>query len=403
MKILFINTGPWGTGSFTAIKGLSKNLLRLGYDVKIFFPDAGLQSEDLNEYYHQPDLYHIWQFPIGNANIVLPTFPLMLTDPHPRNPEPLYFNHLKSEALQFYLQSLRLELSTLIESFKPDVIECHHIWYASWILHTMNQSYLVTAHHSDQLGFRYDTRVRPYAIASAQAAKKIFVISEFVKEEVMELYNISESRIVLSKNGFDKEIFRARVIDKHQKLSKLDISVNPEATFISFAGKISLNKGIDILLKANKLLPSTLNIHFIVMGAGSIEPILKFMTPGSYSLKNIHFVGHQTPESVAEIHNISKVSIMPSRSEGFGIACLEAMGCGLPVVVSKSGGPEEFAVGKIIDKEAPEQLAAAIEQLVNLPVKEYKKLSQKSLEIANQYTWENIVKIHTQVYDKIIS
>lgn len=36
MRILFINTGPWGTGSFTVIKGLSKQLIKSGHQVKIF-------------------------------------------------------------------------------------------------------------------------------------------------------------------------------------------------------------------------------------------------------------------------------------------------------------------------------------------------------------------------------
>jgi glycosyltransferase involved in cell wall biosynthesis len=51
------------------------------------------------------------------------------------------------------------------------------------------------------------------------------------------------------------------------------------------------------------------------------------------------------------------LGIMPSRSEGFGIACLESMACGLPMVVSRCGGPEHFAVGEIIDTESAKQLA----------------------------------------------
>ena len=42
MRILFVNTGPWGTGSFTVIKDLTKELLKFGHTVKILFP-AGRQ------------------------------------------------------------------------------------------------------------------------------------------------------------------------------------------------------------------------------------------------------------------------------------------------------------------------------------------------------------------------
>lgn len=56
MKILFINTGPWGTGSFTLVKCLTKELMKLDHQVKIFFPDANVESIDKEEYYSNPEL-----------------------------------------------------------------------------------------------------------------------------------------------------------------------------------------------------------------------------------------------------------------------------------------------------------------------------------------------------------
>lgn len=402
MKILFINTGPWGTGSFTAIKGLAKQLLIQGHEVKIFFPDSNLKTDDRLEYYQYPALYHIWRFPISNDATSLKTFPLMLTEPHPRNPCPILFNKLTESQMRLYIKSLQKELQHLIHSFNPDIIECHHIWYASWVLSQMELDYILTAHHSDQMGFRIDPNVQPYAIEGAQAAKIIFAISKSVKKEVMALYNIDESKIIISGNSYDETIFQKKIANKQEICDKHGLTIEPNATIINFAGKLSFNKGVDILLKANKLLDPALNIHFILMGAGEIDPLLAQLDDDSYSLDNIHFIGHQPPKNVAEIHNISKISLIPSRSEGFGVSCLEAMACGLPVVVTKSGGPENFAVGKIIKKNSPDKLAEAITYLLKLPAPAYYQLSRKALKAAKQFSASNIAQQHIQVYESIL-
>jgi len=402
MKILFINTGPWGTGSFTLIKCLAKELIKSGHEVKIFFPDANIESIDKEEYYSNPTLYYIWNFPLKTSLASIHTFPLMITDPHPRNPEAITFKALSDKQLYTYEHELHRQLSTLVHSFKPDVIECHHIWYPCWLLHQMGLNYIVTAHHSDQMGFRYDPKVQKKAIEAAKGAKKIIAISASVKKEVMELYDVDESKIVVLANGYDETVFKPKKVNREEILRQLGINIPSNARIINFAGKLSQTKGVDILLQANKLLDPNRNIHIIVMGAGEIKNILENMNINSYSLKNIHFVGHQPPERVADIHHISYLSVMPSRYEGFGISCLEAMGCGLPMVVSRCGGPENFAVGKIIDRESAQQLADGIMELLKISDIDYQKLCEKALRVAQGYSSLVIAQKHLSLFREVL-
>jgi len=81
MRILFTNTGSWGTGSFTVIEALTHEFLKMGHTVKIVFPDSGIKSKDKAHYYKNHELYDIWQFPIQKNNIRIPTFPF--NDPRP--------------------------------------------------------------------------------------------------------------------------------------------------------------------------------------------------------------------------------------------------------------------------------------------------------------------------------
>ncbi len=93
--------------------------------------------------------------------------------------------------------------------------------------------------------------------------------------------------------------------------------------------------------------------------------------------------------------------MLPSRSEGFGIAALEAMGCGTPLVVTRTGGPDKFAVGKVVDKENPEQLANAVLDILSLTNDEHSILCRAAYRKAHEFSWESIVEQRLELYDRV--
>lgn len=402
MKILFVNTGPWGTGSFTATWCLATRFLQKGHQVKIFFPDANLPSSDRQQYYDRTDLFDIWQFPITQNQITLPVFPLMIPDPNPRNLQGITFKSLTEAELNLYLTVLEQKLSRTVEQFQPDIIHCHHIWYPGSIISKMPFPYVVTAHHSDQMGFRYDERVRESAKICANGADRVIAISDLVQEEIKNLYGIAPQKISLLPNSFDDDIFQVRTLDKAEIFKKWNLPCDVNAPIVNFTGKLSLTKGMDLLLQANKLLPSELNIQILVLGTGKLDDLYPHMEKNSWSLKNMHFLGQQPPQTVAEIHNISDFSVMPSRSEGFGIAALEAMGCGLPVIATRCGGPEQFAVGRLIENESPKALADSIVELAQMPRKNRQALGLQALEKSREYSASVTADAHLDLYKNIL-
>jgi glycosyltransferase involved in cell wall biosynthesis len=401
MRILITNTGPWGSGSFTVVESIAKELIELGHQVKIFFPDSGVESADKDQYYSNP-LYKIWTFPLKKANVEILTVPLIIPDSLPRNPHCITFKELSDAQLKLYFDELKLQLQQVIKEFKPDVIECQHIWAMNYVVWQLGYPHITGAHMSDQMGFKYDPRMREIAKIGAKKSNYIFAISEHVKHELLTLYDIDAEKIVVMSNGFDRGVFKPKKVKRQEVLQQLGISIPDDAKLITFSGRILLRKGIDLILEANRLIDPKHNIHFLIFGEGKIEEELNIQDFAKYRFDNVHFLGHHSATTLAKGHNIAKLSAAPSRLEGFGIAVLEAMACGIPVIVAKDSGPESFAVGEIIDQNDSQQLAAAIIKIISMPENEYVNLCTLAQKTADTFSWKKITEVRLGYYEKLI-
>ncbi len=402
MRILFTNTGPWGTGSATVVDAISQEMMSQGHEVKIFFPDCHFESMDMEKYYGRPDVYHIWEFPIKRGNIELYTFPLIIPDPHPRNYRHAWtFRDLTDGQLGLYISEFKRQIRSIIESFKPDVIECQHLWAMDNAIMELGYIYLSVAHHSDQMGFIRDERMRPYAMRAAQSAEYVLAISDFVRDEVLEMYPVRPERVISTGNGYNQETFYPRKVNRGKLLADFNLDIPEHAPIVTFTGKISKTKGVDILLLANGIIQQHQEAHLLLFGAGELEDVLDEDKQHLYCLDNVHVMGHQLFETLAKFHSIASLSVLPSRSEGFGIAALEAMGCGTPLVVTQTGGPDKFAVGKIVEKENPEQLANAILNIISLPHDEHSALCRGASREARKFSWKSIVEQRLELYDRV--
>jgi glycosyltransferase involved in cell wall biosynthesis len=398
-KILITVTGSWGTGSFTQVKAAANYLLSLGHIVKVFFPDNKQPCIEDNYYYRNPDIYKIWQFPIEKDGVSLKQFPLMIPDPHPRNVGGITYLEMTKEQSHLFYSELEKELKTLIETFKPDTIISHHIWSMAYVINKLGYQYSCFAHFSDQLGFKYDKTIRKKATLAAKNAKNILCSSNFIRDEVINLYDVDETKVISLFPGYHDEVFHKMNVDKKALFESLKIENIPsKAKIFTFVGSISKTKGFDILLKANKKISEKENIYFIIFGGGDYREVMNSDEMDEYSTKNMFFMGHQPRDIIAKAHNIAKCLLLPSRWEGFGIASLEAMGCSIPVIASSTGGQKEFVVGEIIKKEDSDQLKEAILKIANMPLKEYEKLCSKALEKAKTLTWKKMMKMRLEYF-----
>lgn len=401
LRILITNTGDRGTGSGTVVEGIASALIGEGHDVRVFCPTAPLSTGERSRQYRLSRFYDEWRFPIVRNGVELYTFPLIIPDPHPRNfPKAWTFRDMNHEQLHLYMIEVQREVSLLLKRFRPHVVECQHIWAMDFAMKELGYPYITVAHFSDQMGFDFDTRMRSYAIEAAQGAKYIFAISQMVRQRVIDRYGVEPSKVIEMPNGFDQEVFRPRAVSRSSVLEQYDLRIPEDTPLVTFAGKLSRTKGIDILLKANRLIQKSRPVHFLLFGAGEWESVLPDCEH-SYSTANVHVLGHRPPEALARAHNVATCSVLPSRQEGFGLSCLEAMGCGTPVVVTKTGGPDTFAVGKCVERNDPQALADAVIQLLSLGRTEYLGLRDAAARRATEFSWEAAMRARLKYYTEL--
>lgn len=129
-------------------------------------------------------------------------------------------------------------------------------------------------------------------------------------------------------------------------------------------------KGIDTLIHAMHLLAKDNPSHFrlVIGGDGSQSPVLKNLAI-KYGLQQaIIFTGALTREEVRSHLHKAHAFVLPSRFEAFGVVFIEAMACGLPVIATRSGGPESFIdkeCGIIVNPDQPVALANAMRYMAD--------------------------------------
>jgi len=392
MKVLLINHFPLqGSGSGIYTMNIAKELIEEGHDVFVIDIDNEIDKK----------IYSFKSKTIicdssKNSVYDLPfNFPCFTT--HPRSTNTYY--DLTSEQIKEYISVFLRVTKEVIRDFKPDIIHAQHLWITPYIASQIDIPYVITAHGTDLMGFKKDSRYHQYANFGAEKSKFVIAISNQVFRDVNELFVLKKEQVVLNPNGFDDSIFRIKDVKKNEFLSSLGIKSNPNKV-VSFVGKLAHFKGIDILIKSipiiNKEIP---NIVFAFAGNGQLKNELEELAK-TLDINNLFFLGHQTQEAVSSLYNIADVSVVPSRIEPFGLVAIEALACGTPVVATNAGGLPDFInneVGQLVEMENHEKLAKAIIYEISNNTKKTK--GKFAAEYAKKnYSWKESLKKVVQIY-----
>jgi len=194
----------------------------------------------------------------------------------------------------------------------------------------------------------------------------------------LESLGIEDSKIKVIPNGINLE-----------DLKKAKPGI--EKSDIIFAGRLIPEKNVDLLIKAVALIKE--DVYCVIVGEGPEKEELKELA-GRITPHKVRFFDFMESSNLASLMKSSKLFVLPSTREGFGIAVLEANACGLPVLTVKheKNAAQELisdgAVGLLCDPDE-EDLAEKIIYILSHP-KQF-KVDEKSRFLL-QYDWTNITK-----------
>jgi glycosyltransferase involved in cell wall biosynthesis len=357
MRVLLTNHFPLeGSGSGIYTQNVARELTQKGHEALVITP---AHEEQLGFQFEVRSILFTPDVPVGDGCARLSfNFPCFTTHPWSKTT----FGDLPSDQQQAYVEAFCMETAKAVAEWKPDMIHAQHLWVTGYAAHPTHVPYVATAHGTDLMGMTKYPHWRTTALEGTYHAYAIIAISKQVAKDTMRLYGVAPDRIRLIMNGFNEAIFRVLSVDREQILAGYGI----EGEFqhiISFVGKLTDFKGIDVLLDAAALYEKELeNVLTLIVGDGELRDTLEAQSQ-HLELKGVHFLGHQAQPDVAKIYNLADISAVPSRVEPFGLVAVEAMACGTPVVATNEGGLPDFVhddVGVLVNVGDPAGLAAAI-------------------------------------------
>ena len=204
------------------------------------------------------------------------------------------------------------------------------------------------------------------------------------------------TKISVAKLGVDIDIF-SPAKDKRSYKKKLEI--DPEKKVIGYVGRISKEKNVQILLKAFNHLRERNDIYLLLVGNGPEDQIRDFKeTP------NCQITGFV--DDVQKYLKAMDVFVMPSLTETTSLATLEAMSCGIPVVVTKVGFIKSYVVknynGLFFPRNDAKMLAAKINKLLDDEEMRNRLGRNARKTVAYSFSWErSINKIKRLLKEKV--
>ncbi|MEM5853145.1 MAG: glycosyltransferase family 4 protein [Candidatus Aenigmatarchaeota archaeon] len=214
-----------------------------------------------------------------------------------------------------------------------------------------------------------------------------------------------KEKISVIPHGIDFNLFHPKVKSDLRKKMGLE-----NYKLFGYTGRLSIrgvgqSKNIPILLEAAKYVVHHLKDARLILGGSDFEnlkPIIKKLGIEKY----VVYTGKKPFNEVPKFYAMCDVVVGASIAEGFGFMYAEASRCGKPVVAPNAGSIPEIIInnktGILVQPGDSKALADAIIDLLTNE-KKAKKMGKEGAKYTKKFTWENSVKKHLEVYEKLLN
>ena len=287
---------------------------------------------------------------------------------------------------------------------RPDLILAHSVtWagYAAWLIRgKYDVPYIVVEHRSYFVWSTREARelVRPYHLPFYEMAyrncEKLVLVSGSLMTGLKELLPWIGEKTTVIPNMVREDMFLPP--DKPRR---------SDPFIFLWAGRLEHMKGIDLLLEAVRLLKQKIITPFMVRlaGKGNLRAELEKLAVKLDVDNQVKFLGRITRDEMQKEMKSANCFVLPSRYEAFGAVLIEAMASGLPVIATRSGGPDLIVTkenGLLIDPEDAKQLAEAMGKMIST----YSSYSADTIrtQAIKQYGQTRVMEQFNELFHQIL-
>ncbi len=172
---------------------------------------------------------------------------------------------------------------------------------------------------------------------------------------------------------------------------------------ILFVGSLIERKGVRFLIEAFRQISNTLpDFKLVLIGEGPQEQMLRAQVSSAGLSERVHFLGQQPRAEVTRWMQRARLLVLPSLEEGMGVAVVEALACGTPVVASAVDGIVDVVtpeVGLLVPPADAASLAEGIVQVLS-NLSAWEKMSARARERAIEiYDWQRVALQYLQRFN----
>ncbi len=300
-------------------------------------------------------------------------------------------SHHRLERYALNVELMRLGLDVL---HSPDFIPPHRPSCRS-VITVHDLAFLLYPHFLTRESARYYGHIDQ----AVRWTDHIISVSESTKRDTIQHLGVAEDRITVVHEAANP-VFRP--MDRQEAREQIRYRHGIEAPYILFVSTIEPRKNVPTLLRALWQLVECYKEDVRLVLAGGKGWLFEdaFSVVDELKLdRRVHFVGRVSSEDLLYLYNAAEMLAHPAFYEGFGLPPLEAMACGLPVIVSNVASLPEVVgdAGFLIDPHEVDELTVAMWRVLNDDGLR-QEMRQKGLKQAGRFSWERAARETMAIY-----
>ncbi|MFZ2146445.1 MAG: glycosyltransferase family 4 protein [Sedimentisphaerales bacterium] len=279
-----------------------------------------------------------------------------------------------------------------------DVVHAHDwmTYPAGIAVAAVSEKPLIVHVHStefDRSGEHVNQMIYDIERQGMERADKVIAVSHFTRSTIISRYGISPEKVEVVYNG----------VERNGNWSLVETGIRKNEKIVLFLGRITMQKGPEYFLQAaKKVLEVMDDVKFVMVGSGDMMYRSIEMAAGLGIGHKVLFTGFLRGEDVQKIYRMADLYVMPSVSEPFGIAPLEALNYDVPVIISKQSGVSEVLMHALkVDFWDINEIANKIIAVLKYPPLQETLANHGSFEV-RKLRWKDAAAKCIRIYEETL-